>query len=310
MHIFHGNLCQSVICSVSASYHRNILVTQTTYPSNHNHRKALRWLGWHFIQQKIMFLFMAVTVYSVNACHQTYWLLPLPVVASHRRTQSHPAGILRAATECRSLSAHRPLILYVLYLLPAQLTSCSAAVSHGKGCVVIHTQITSVDLWGWAFLPVQERQEQPLSEWRHWAPPGPAVLGLCWQHRQVKDTHPCCQRLCTSSCWGWHQRRDSLEDLDTLISSGTPMNKVTVGAVFRRKNYGREIHELVFRDNALHLDMGKKLKEPGHEIHDALPLVLKRSWFSSGRRDGLQGCIIELCSDSAAVAQTMPYVSF
>lgn len=52
------------------------------------------------------------------------------------------------------------------------------------------------------------------------------------------------------------------------------MNKVIVGAVFIRKNYGREIHELRFRDNVFHLDMGKKVKEPGHKIHAAVPLVL------------------------------------
>lgn len=62
--------------------------------------------------------------------------------------------------------------------------------------------------------------------------------------------------------------------LDTLTSSETPMNKFTAGAVFIRKNYGREIHKLMFRDNALHLDMEKKVKEPSHEIHDALSLVL------------------------------------
>lgn len=60
--------------------------------------------------------------------------------------------------------------------------------------------------------------------------------------------------------------------LGTSISSETPMNEGIVGALFIRKNYGREIHGLMFR--ALHLDMGKKVKEPGHKIHDALPLVL------------------------------------
>lgn len=178
-----------------------------------------------------MFLFMEVTVYSVNVCHQTYWLLPLPVLASHCRTQSHPAGILCGATECRSLSLHWPLMLYVLYSLPTQLTSCSAAVSCGKGCVVLHTQVTSVDLWGWAFLPVQERQEQLQLHCQSGDTELP--LGLwCWgcagstEHRQVKDTLPCWEWLCTCSWWGWHQRRDSLAALDTLISSGTPWTRL------------------------------------------------------------------------------------
>lgn len=150
---------------------------------------------------------MEVTVYSVNVCHQTYWLLPLPVLASHCRTQSHPVGILCGATECRSLSAHWSLMLYVLCSLPAQLTSCSAAVSHGKGCVVPHTQITSVDLWGWAFLPVQEMQEHLERHCQSGGTERP--LGLwCWgcagstEHRQVKDTHRGCAWLCTSSWWG------------------------------------------------------------------------------------------------------------
>lgn len=51
------------------------------------------------------------------------------------------------------------------------------------------------------------------------------------------------------------------------------MNKVIVDAVFMRKHYSREIHELMFRDNVAHLDMGKKVKKPGHKIHGALPLV-------------------------------------
>lgn len=64
------------------------------------------------------------------------------------------------------------------------------------------------------------------------------------------------------------------------------MNKIIVGAVFIRKNDGREIHELRFRDNVFHLDMGKKVKEPGHKIHAAVPLVLilVGDDFSSGRR--------------------------
>lgn len=89
------------------------------------------------------------------------------------------------------------------------------------------------------------------------------------------------------------------------------MDKVAVGADFIRKNYGREIHELMFRDNALHLDMGKKVEEPGHKIHDALALVLilgGAEFPLAG--DELQRCISELCSDSAAVAKPMPYVCF
>lgn len=40
-----------------------------------------------------------------------------------------------------------------------------------------------------------------------------------------------------------------------------------------RKHYGSEIHELMCRDNATHLNMVKKVKELGHKIHSALPLV-------------------------------------
>lgn len=59
-----------------------------------------------------------------------------------------------------------------------------------------------------------------------------------------------------------------------LISFETPMNKIIVGAVFIRKNDGREIHELRFRDNVFYLDMGKKVKEPGQKNQAAVPLVL------------------------------------
>jgi len=51
------------------------------------------------------------------------------------------------------------------------------------------------------------------------------------------------------------------------------MNKVIMDAVFMRKHYGREIHELVLRENVTHLDLGRKVKEPGHKPHSTLLLV-------------------------------------
>lgn len=51
------------------------------------------------------------------------------------------------------------------------------------------------------------------------------------------------------------------------------MNKVIVDAVFMRKHYSREIHETHDVQRQCRSSGHEKIKEPGHKIHGALPLV-------------------------------------
>lgn len=64
--------------------------------------------------------------------------------------------ILHGATECECLSASC-LVLYVFCSLPMWLTSWSVADFHGRGCMVFHIWISSVDFWGEAFFPKIEK---------------------------------------------------------------------------------------------------------------------------------------------------------
>lgn len=86
------------------------------------------------------------------------------------------------------------------------------------------------------------------------------------------------------------------------------MNKVIVDAVFMRKHYSREIHELMFRDNVAHLDMGKKVNKPGPKIHGALPLVhiLGGTDFSLAGEVNYRDVSVSCVVKSTAVAQAMP----
>lgn len=196
-------------------------------------------------------------------------------------------------------SLHSDLWCFMFPSCTVNLLLCCC--SPGKGCVVPHTQMTSVGLRG-----CRGSCSYPVTG-------SELPLGLCWGcagstgHRQGRTPCPAVRggtvlagprgermaALTPSS----HLRHPWARSLWVHFSEGGIMEGRFMSWCSEPMPYiwtwERRCRGQVMKSMML-----------------CLGADLSRSWFPSGRRDELQRCISELCSDSTAVAQTMPHVCF
>lgn len=95
---------------------------------------------------------MEVTVYTVNACHQTYCLVPSSVLSNNCRSSPVlPAMLLLLPGATKRLSASWCVVMDASSSFPTRLASWSVTGSRGRGCLLFHIWVSTIDFWGEAF---------------------------------------------------------------------------------------------------------------------------------------------------------------